>query len=96
MSHCLVIGISKVWTKHCVRIIDIRSVNGSVLDHVISHHGFKVSLIWMSNNFLGLASNFGRAIFFLVENFKIILHRLYKGHVLGFWCQYMVDLYHIY
>ena len=77
-------GSREVWTKHAVIISDGRGGNRSVLDLVISHHLFKVSLIRMANNYLGFASNFFRGDFFLGEILKILLDCLQEFHILSF------------
>ena len=75
-------------------IIDLRCGNRSVLDHVVAHHGFKVSTIWMDNNCLVFASEFVHINFFLGETFKILQDSLYEGHVLFLWFQCVVDTFH--
>ena len=85
LSHFLAPGTSKVCTKDGVVIGDVRSINRSVLDHVVAHHTFEVSLIWMAKHSLDFASNF---ISFLVNpsigGLQTFLDSLYEVRVLGF------------
>ena len=59
LSHCLSPGSRKVWKKRGVRISGVRGSNRAFFDHVVSHHEFEVSLIWMANHSMRFASDFG-------------------------------------
>ena len=41
------------------------AVSKEFLDHVVSHHGFEVSIIWMTNHSQVFASEFGCKDIFL-------------------------------
>ena len=67
-----------------MRISDIRGSNGAVLDHVVAHHRFEVSIKCMEDHSLGFTRNFGCGNIFLVEPFKYLPDGLYEGHILFF------------
>ena len=94
MLHFIYPGTSQVWTKHYVSISDVRVSNKEVLDNVVAHHVFEVSLRCMANHSLGFASEFGCSNLFLGEPFKKFPGYLYEGHVLFFGHQCMVDPLH--
>ena len=84
LSHYLAPGISEVCTKHGLSISDVIGSNMAVLDHVVSHHRFKVSVRWTANHYLGLMSEFDHGNIFLGEPIKKFPDDLYEGHILGF------------
>ena len=63
-------------------ISDAKGSNKEVLDNVVAHHGFKVSLRWMVNHSLGFMSEFGCGDFFLGEPSKTIPGGMYEVQVL--------------
>ena len=71
LEHCLAPGIKKVCIKHGVSLSNVRSSNRSVLYHVVSCHGFEVSLRWMYNYSLAFSSKFFCGNIFLGEPFKL-------------------------
>ena len=68
-----------------MRVSDVRVSNRAVLDHVVSHHGFEVSIRITTNHFLGVVIKFGCGDIFLGETFKNLLGDFYEGHVLWFY-----------
>ena len=45
--------------------------NREILDRVIAHHGLKIYLIWMDDNYVGFTVKLGGVNLFLGETFKI-------------------------
>ena len=87
LLHCITPDNSKDWNKHVVSISDARGSVREFLDHVIYHHGFEVSLIWMSNHLAVVTS-------FLV-NFKLFPRWIVQiPRPVVYWCQCMVNTFH--
>ena len=58
---------------------DVRDSYRSVMDHVVDHHGLKVSLISMANYSLGFSREFVSGDLFLSETLIISLENLNEG-----------------
>ena len=73
LLHCIMFGTRKFWIKHSVRISEIIFSNREILDHIVYHCVFEVSLLWMVTHSLGFASNIGDRDLFIGKAFKFIL-----------------------